>query len=974
MYDNSASQNEITDFQDYLTINNLEASSNGADPESIDKAYMNFKRTIGTFNTLVTPRDYANYIYNIVDDSTLNFIVSNIQVADRRTDFNYSNNIVTYTAGNGVHTIYNTDDTDITPYDLCLYPLKPITTNYTEDNYNASFTPLGSQFIESNPYLNEAKDISHDFKELDSQSDVYCFKNKYILDAKINTYDAVDYLQQREIIANVRDALYKNFNARMVEFGEEIPYEELLEVIQNADSRISSVILNEPVLVPYVMDANGNDTKLSAGTTFAENTRLNLAAKNVLNGRMDLFDFNANFDLEYGQQQVNNPNQANGLSNSSYSNIMSAITKVEVNSGELNDGYNIKDNEVIQFISPNLESERQYGVYVNYRFTSDETDYIPANSSYALKENDQLKVVYTDADTNLEYKITYTNNSIITNGTTKEVENNIFKPSFDLYKIDDDENVKSSRTIDGQKYWILSSNETIDKMVYVTTTLNQVYLPCYWITNAVGNVLFDKEDIDPNTNSITVLLQNGEYFMYSNKDLTELVILGSGTRLTLTNITSPDNFASWKIDSENILDIEDINSKGLAAFSSVNWQNKQLSTTPILVEEMNIVTFNSGDKVTIEGLTENLSTDFISLEGLTIEGLRSDGTDVDLDKLMIAGTSWEGRARLDLNITTISPQKILDGQIITLIDKNSNEYQLVGNNQNPMYLGFNYNVQFTGSSTNNEKIDLTTRNISGIVITIEDGLDALVYKYYDRYNLGIIEPVYPQSNNQIYSTLPIYKNENDVLPISLSGFGSSVADTSYPLNTCYVELPLLTFSKDLLIMMYYEEDSTHSPVTVTSIGGYIGFYGNPDTSNILTLNSGMNIIRVVGADADSSGIVGQGVTSLRINHGSEGIVSKTNLYVGVINLIKGISSKIDDSIDETRLLNTISNYATVDGKNMFYYLNKVDNDVAIDFGTNDTILSPRIFWDKNNLANRFTIAQIDFTDSVIEISKSSQKQ
>ena len=86
--------------------------------------------------------------------------------------------------------------------------------------------------------------------------------------------------------------------------------------------------------------------------------------------------------------------------------------------------------------------------------------------------------------------------------------------------------------------------------------------------------MFDSNDLvqDGSTYSCTRLLQNGEYFMYSNKDLTELVILGSGTKLTLTNIPDPEvvPFVSWKIDKAYLLDIEDINNNGLAAFSSVN--------------------------------------------------------------------------------------------------------------------------------------------------------------------------------------------------------------------------------------------------------------------------------------------------------------------------------------------------------------------------------------------------------------------
>ena len=78
-----------------LVISNQSASFNGKNPETINEAYNNFKKVVGTFSTLVTTRDYANFIYKLVDGSN-NFEVSNIQVSDRRTDVNYSNNIVTF--------------------------------------------------------------------------------------------------------------------------------------------------------------------------------------------------------------------------------------------------------------------------------------------------------------------------------------------------------------------------------------------------------------------------------------------------------------------------------------------------------------------------------------------------------------------------------------------------------------------------------------------------------------------------------------------------------------------------------------------------------------------------------------------------------------------------------------------------------------------------------------------------------------
>ena len=51
------------DVEQYL-VTNLTAAKDGKDPETIDEAYWNFQKTIGTFDTLVTLRDYLNFIVN----------------------------------------------------------------------------------------------------------------------------------------------------------------------------------------------------------------------------------------------------------------------------------------------------------------------------------------------------------------------------------------------------------------------------------------------------------------------------------------------------------------------------------------------------------------------------------------------------------------------------------------------------------------------------------------------------------------------------------------------------------------------------------------------------------------------------------------------------------------------------------------------------------------------------------------------
>ena len=64
-----------------LVVNNPSASTAGANPETIDEAYNSFKRRIGTFDTLVTCRDYANFIYNM--ELSGQPVVSNVQAARR---------------------------------------------------------------------------------------------------------------------------------------------------------------------------------------------------------------------------------------------------------------------------------------------------------------------------------------------------------------------------------------------------------------------------------------------------------------------------------------------------------------------------------------------------------------------------------------------------------------------------------------------------------------------------------------------------------------------------------------------------------------------------------------------------------------------------------------------------------------------------------------------------------------------------
>lgn len=90
----SASEN-IDIPTEYFTVYNSSSILNGKDPETIDEMYQSFKKVVGTFDTLVTCKDFQNAIYMMSDDNKTK-IVSNDIVTDIKTDYNKSLRVATY--------------------------------------------------------------------------------------------------------------------------------------------------------------------------------------------------------------------------------------------------------------------------------------------------------------------------------------------------------------------------------------------------------------------------------------------------------------------------------------------------------------------------------------------------------------------------------------------------------------------------------------------------------------------------------------------------------------------------------------------------------------------------------------------------------------------------------------------------------------------------------------------------------------
>ena len=315
---------------------NANAATNGSNIESISTAYNNFKKTIGTFDTLVTCRDYMNKIYSLMDADN-SPLVSNILVTDIRNDIN---NAITLCSFNEFGILYKelpltiADGSNaIDHFDLVLYPFKTFTqvsSGATDliTPYNDSFTYTDQKDTEIKVALDDLKTCAHNFIAPD-EGDLVAINNYLRLDALIATSSRVSEAEAKDILKNIKVALVNEFNLRKLDFGEEIPFDSILAVIESADARIKVVSLQEPALlttysvktategskeygIASTVDIEsdiqkGTYKKTIYGVTYekdetdgiycktAKEIYNKLALRNILAGRVALFDYDETF-------------------------------------------------------------------------------------------------------------------------------------------------------------------------------------------------------------------------------------------------------------------------------------------------------------------------------------------------------------------------------------------------------------------------------------------------------------------------------------------------------------------------------------------------------------------------------------------------------------------------------------------------------------------------------------------------------
>lgn len=838
-----------------LFVSNIQSTSNGANIETIEEAYKNFKKTVGTFDVLTTTRDFANYLYRLTDNITSYPLVSNVQVTDRRTDVNLAHQVVTFDEfGTNITYAYEKNGTTniITPFDLVLYPLQYVNNITDDDTYNSTFTPTTlttvSNLIDE---LEGAQAMSHTYQfipELDNQQYTYLYKNMYSLNCRISTIYKVNNVEQAEILYNVSKALYDTFNAREVEYGKPIEFDDLLETIVGADTRIKNVSLDEPEVT----------TKrcISLQDPIVQDNYTTRVAYNVLAGRVELYEYDTTFDYKFGQTSISLLKNITSVT----PEFTPTLTKAPLTLGT---------NQVVQLYAQSYGVDFSALVGVNYIWEG--ADVAP-DTTYIIKANETLRL------------------STVTNGVQKNFEygnGTIIKTNFKL--------IAGTGNIDigGVKYKTLGTNEKISFLKPIEVTLNK-QLNAYWFVNNAKNELFDTST---NVDEWEHILDENEYFFYTDAQKTQLNVLGSGTKL-VTN-----KKGDWTLSRDSLVSLETFNSEDISTYGAINWKSITFTTDAyIKAQEQQILTLIEGDSVNLTNDSGSaslpLGNKLKSLRGYKLKYV-SNGEEGTVDGT--GSTEWFIRTRLDLSILPNTAQLLKPNEKIWYNDD--------GTKIENTWIMSSYPIQ---SSTINTFTTLENEKL---------------YTY--------------TWTPQTYSTTTETNKE-----LELDANGSYVVSLEN-LTSIKLDVPNVT-DKDCCFMLYIDkQDATTMEMSISNVR-------NLNTGNDNDIRVGMNNFVVSNKDTSIN------LTITSSGHSGSIIITPLRITnMSSANDILGLSSSELNEVN-----NILDKY-----KDTFYYFYPVPNTNAIDV---TDYRDANSLWEINDIYNKSTLPQIDFTNSKFSIIKSSR--
>ena len=439
---------------DNIIIRNVVNITDGADPETIDEAYRNYEKIKTTFNTLISCKDYENFLYTNKD-------VSNSVVCDRLNDIQSTYQVFD-ASSNQSKTIIQTDESsnpELTAFDLRVYGLKYSNDFTRAAGFNKSFELIDkSSGVEDDwgvilQDTEKIKSISHNFADFEDDRILLIF-NQYPITAKIVPQYKLTTAQQVEVLKAIRSELFATLNSRQLDFGDSVEYDVIYDTIMNADTRIKSVVLDDIVYTSWAVYRHTDSTqvdqrkfcyirvddKSSEPTDEFEKTLWNkfrheIYAKNVLAGKTQLFTPENTYNVSLSHNNSSLHDKITSITTDAF------IVATSDDYGKTFRTTQLQKNENLLFTAPKLEPGRKtFSNYIKYihnigltegrkPYGSPKTIVVPANADYTLKDNEFIVFFWkTEDDEDAPY---------IYQKYTGKGEYNIITPSFSIYSQND---------------------------------------------------------------------------------------------------------------------------------------------------------------------------------------------------------------------------------------------------------------------------------------------------------------------------------------------------------------------------------------------------------------------------------------------------------------------------------------------------------------------------------------------------------
>ena len=542
--------------EENIVIVQPDATTNGDDPETIEEAYKNSRKVVGTFDTLVTKKDFENYIKLLEDDSSAP-IVSNVSVADRNDDPNRVVQVKSFENFKTMDRVVR-DNTHITPYDLIAYMLRYQPINLDDDieicdeNYNASFQPVDDEatllMIEN--MIDDVKAINIDLA-LPRSGEVCLYKGLYTLTAELVTSEKITQDEADELETNVKKQLEKMYQAYNMDFGAQIDYSKLIDDISSIDARIKAVSLRgiDYEMKKVVMGSTNSDVALTT------DDEIDIVAKSIAKGNLQPYIFNDTFNAELGQSgSIVTP-----------SKIKTSYTK-ELRASD-NTALELKGGEVINLYAPKLTNTKTYtsGCKITWEPNSDLSN-IEGITDGSDSSKNSYKILNSG---NYYYKIGTAAGCI---GTIKITYKNSEGKQIEEY-LDDNLLIKLDQSIvSGKKEQTLATGNSLyvyddDKFTLPAKTQYMLY-----IEGATGNKSL--------TAGSELLLGVNDFFVYYESSSATWVQLGSGYTIKAINAITFNLVTS------------------VSMLSKTN--NVSILSTAIEVIDNDIITLNEGCKLSLK--------------------------------------------------------------------------------------------------------------------------------------------------------------------------------------------------------------------------------------------------------------------------------------------------------------------------------------------------------------------------------------